>query len=159
MEPVINFEVEEKKAGSIARSALRSSYLNQVRGTFQRRSGNLEKSNFNTRYRDGRLDRLVLVTPGYSFKSHFGSTKTGTQKESHRNDSSVKSFTRHINGESIQITSHLRKGGTVKAFNKNRDYRATDHISKALKSTSALETLATALGNNRIVLITSQIDF
>ncbi|MFW0737572.1 hypothetical protein [Flavobacterium sp. T12S277] len=159
MEPIINFEVEEKKAGNIARSALKTSYLNQVRTTFKRHLGNLEKSNFSARYREGRLDRLVLVTPGYSFKSHFGSSKTGAQKESNRKSSNVKSFSRHTNGKTIQISAHLRKGGTVKAFNKNRDYTATDHISKALRATNALENLATALGNNRIVVVTSQIDF
>jgi len=159
MEANVNFEAEERKAGSIARSALKASYINQIKNTFQRKSGLSEKSTVLARYKEGHLDRLVLNTPHYSFKSHFGSSKTGTQKESTRRDSNVKSFSRHINGESVLVNSYTRRGGTVKAFNKNRNYNATNHIAKALQQTTALENLATALGNNRIVLVTSQINF
>nr|WP_315245190.1 hypothetical protein [uncultured Flavobacterium sp.] len=159
MEVSANFQEEEKKAGSIARAALKASYLTQIRSTFNRRSGDLEKSNFSARYRGGFLDRLVLNSPHYSFKEHFGSSKTGAQKESTRSASNVKTFSRHINGETVQVRAHTRSGGSVKAFNKRREYTAKNHISRALSQTNALDVLATSLGENRIVLISSQISF
>lgn len=154
-----NFESEERKAANIARSALKASFLSQIRRTFHRRSGTMEKSTVNTRFRIGRLDRIVLKSPRYSFQSHFGSSKKGTQKASQRKGASVKSFRRRTHNKTVEVHSHSRKGGSVVAFNKNRRYNARNHIARALKQTNALEVLATSLGNNRIVLITSQIDF
>jgi hypothetical protein len=156
---IIDIEAEERKAGSVARAALRSSLLNQIKKTFSKRSGALEKSTVNARYKVGRLDRLVINTPKYSFTQHYGSSKTGTQKETSRKATSVKSFSRFIAGNTATVKAHDRKGGSVTAFNKNEPYKATDHISRAFKQTNALEVLATSLGQNRITNITSQIDF
>lgn len=155
----VDIEAEERKAGSIARTALKASLINQIKRTFHRRSGTMEKSTVLARYKNGRLDRLAINMPRYSFQQHFGSSLTGTQKATERKGTSVKSFQRHLEGMVTQVNAYDRKGGPVKAMRKNIKYGAHDHISRALKQTSALENLATALGKNRIVLITSQIDF
>jgi hypothetical protein len=47
--------------------------------TFHRRTGTLLKSTVNANYKVGRLDRLTLNMPRYSFQQHFGSSLTGTQ--------------------------------------------------------------------------------
>jgi hypothetical protein len=156
---IVDIESEERKAGSIARAALKASLINQIKRTFHRRTGTLEKSTVNANYKVGRLDRLTLNMPRYSFQQHFGSSLTGTQKETERKGTSVKSFQRHLEGMVTEVKSHDRRGGSVRAMRKNIKYGAHDHISRALKQTNALENLATALGKNRIVLITSQIDF
>lgn len=155
----VDIEAEERKAGSIARAALKASLLNQIKSTFNRRTGTMEKSTVLARYKGGHLDRLTLNMPRYSFQSHFGSTLAGTQKATERKGTSVKSFQRHLEGKVSQVSAHDRKGGNVSAMKKNEPYKATNHIAKALNQTNALENLATALGNNRIVLITSQINF
>lgn len=155
----INIEAEERKAGNIARTALKASLINQIQRTFHRRKGNLLKSTVLARYKDGRLDRLVLNSPKYSFTEHFGSSLSGTQKPTERKATSVKSFQRHLEGMVTEVKAHERKATSVKGFNKNEPYAARDHLSRALKQTPALENLATALGNHRAVLIASQIDF
>lgn len=155
-----NFETIERNAGNVARASLQASYLSQIRRTFRRgKTGKLEKSSVRTKYRSGWLDRLILVSPKYSFQEHFGSNKTGTQKETQRRAGNVKSFIRHRKGKSETVRPHRRSGGSVKAFNKNRRYTAKDHITRALRNTNALEVLATSLGENRIVLVASQINF
>jgi hypothetical protein len=158
MEP-INIEAEERKAGNIAKNALKVSLITQIQGSFHRRSGGMEESTVNSQMKDGRLDRLVINTPKYSFTQHFGTSLTGTQKPTERKGASVKSFQRHLEGKVSSVSAHVRTGGSVKAFNKNIDYKASNHIAKALKQTNALEVLATSLGENRIVLVTSQINF
>lgn len=155
----VNIEAEERKAGNIARTALKASLINQIQRTFRRRSGIMLKSSVLARYKEGRLDRLVINSPHYSFKQHYGSTLTGTQKETTRKASSVKSFQRHLEGKAVNVASHDRAGGSVSAMNKNIGYGVHNHLSRALKQTNALEKLATSLGQNRIVLITSQIEF
>jgi hypothetical protein len=155
----INIEAEERKAGNIAKNALKTSLVTQIKNTFHRGSGELEKSSVSSRMKEGRLDRLTINSPHYSFKQHFGSSLTGTQKATERKGTSVKSFQRHLEGKTIPVSAYNRAGGTVKSFNKNIDYKAQNHIAKALNQTNALEVLATSLGNNRMVLITSQIDF
>jgi hypothetical protein len=97
--------------------------------------------------------------PRYSFQQHFGSSLTGTQKATERKGASVKSFQRHLEGIVTDVKSHERRGGSVSAMRKNIKYGAHNHISRALKQTNALKNLATDLGKNRIVLITSQIEF
>lgn len=159
MENNLNFESEERKAGRKAATALRNDIRNQIKRSFDRRSGNLEKSTVTSRYKDARLDRLVLNMPRYSFQSHFGSTKTGTQKQTTRKSGEVKAFVRHVQGKTINISSHTRSGGSVVGFNKKINYKAYNHIARALATTRSLENLATDLGNNRAVLITSQINF
>ena len=155
----VDIEAEERKAGSIARLALKASLINQIKSTFDRRSGALEKTTVNAKYKNGSLDRLTISSPKYSFTQHFGSSLTGTQKATERKGTSVKSFERHLEGLAVQVKSHDRKGTSVRAMRKNEPYKATSHISKALNQTNALENLATAIGKNRIVLVTSQIDF
>ncbi|WP_222616889.1 hypothetical protein [Flavobacterium kayseriense] len=155
----VNIEAEERKAGRIAAAALKASLINQIKNTFNRRTGALEKSTVLARYKSARLDRLVLNSPRYSFQTHFGSSLPGTQKATARKATSVKSFQRHLEGKVSQVQAHERKGGRVSAMRKNEPYRATNHIAKALNQSNALENLATALGNNRMVLITSQINF
>ncbi|NRT11544.1 hypothetical protein [Flavobacterium sp. 14A] len=152
-------EAEERKAGRKAAATLRNDFRVLIRNSFKSRSGKLEKSTVTARYKEARLDRLVISQPAYSFQSHFGSTKSGTQGATNRKGADVKGFTRHINGKTVQVSSYNRTGGQVKAFNKNRNYAAYNHIARALQSTKALETLATDLGNNRITQITSQINF
>jgi hypothetical protein len=155
----IDIEQEERKAGTIARIALKASLISKIKATFNRRSGTLEKSTVLARYKQARLDRLVINSPKYSFTQHFGSTKTGTQKATTRNAANVKSFQRHLNEKVTQVGAHSRSGGTVSAFNKKERYSATNHIARALQQTNALEVLATSLGKNRITNITSQIEF
>jgi hypothetical protein len=152
-------EAEERKAGRRAAATLRNDFRNLIRNSFKSRSGKLEKSTVTARYKEARLDRLVISQPSYSFQSHFGSTKSGTQGVTTRKGADVKGFNRHVNGKTVQVSSYNRAGGKVKAFNKNRNYNAYNHIARALQSTKALETLATDLGNNRITQITSQINF
>lgn len=155
----IDIESQERKAGNVARTALKASLISQIHKTFHRRTGTLLKSTVLARYKNGRLDRLVLQSPKYSFTQHFGSSLSGTQKPTERKGTTVKSFQRHLEGMVTQVKSYDRKGGSVKGFNKNEPYGAHDHLSRALKQTPALENLATALGNHRAVLIASQIDF
>lgn len=155
----INIEAEERKAGNIAKNALKASLVTQIKNTFHRGSGELEKSTVSSRMKDGRLDRLTINSPHYSFKLHFGSSLTGTQEQTNRRPAFVKSFQRHLDSKTIIIAPSARKGGSVKAFKKNIHYKAHNHIAKALNQTNALKVLATSLGNNRMVLITSQIDF
>lgn len=119
----------------------------------------MEASTVSARYRVGRLDRLVMTSPHYSFKAHFGSTKTGSTNALNRGGTNVSQFERHVAGRSVPVKAHARSGGEVRAHRKGIDYKATNHIADALKSTPALDTLATELGNNRIVKIVSQIDF
>ncbi|RYG12578.1 MAG: hypothetical protein EOO07_18845 [Chitinophagaceae bacterium] len=150
----------EKKAASKARVALKSTFLSEIKRTFHRgKSGELEKSTVTTKFADGLLDRLSLVSPHYSFKNHFGSTLHGTQGETSRRGASVRSFVRHLKGKDVQVSAYSRGGGTVAAMQKNRKYLVYNHIARALKKTTALDTLATELGNSRAVIITSQIDF
>jgi hypothetical protein len=155
----IDIEAQERKAGTIARIALKASLISQIRTTFKRRTGTLEKSTVLARYKQARLDRLVINSPKYSFTQHYGSVKTGTQKASTRKASTVKSFQRHLEGMVTNVTAHSRSSGSVNAFNKNEPYSAKNHIAKALQQTNALQVLATSLGENRIALITSQIEF
>jgi hypothetical protein len=155
----VNFEAEERKAGNIAKNALKASLISQIKNTFHNRSGAMERSTINSRMKEGRLDRLIINTPKYSFTQHFGSSKTGNQKASERKGASVNSFQRHLEGKTATIRAYERAGGAVKSFNKNIEYKAHDHIAKALNQTNALEVLATSLGENRIVLIASQINF
>jgi hypothetical protein len=155
----INIEAEERKAGNLAKNALKASLLTQIKGSFHRRSGALEKSTVNSRMKGGRLDRLVINSPKYSFTQHFGSSLTGTQKATERKGSTVKTFQRHLEGKVASVSAYERSGGSVKAFNKNIGYRTHNHIARALKQTNALDVLATSVGQNRAVLITSQIDF
>jgi uncharacterized membrane protein YcgQ (UPF0703/DUF1980 family) len=103
-----NMEAEERKAGSIARAALKASIVNQIKNTFKRRSGALEKSTVNARYKQGSLDRLTISMPHYSFKQHFGSSLTGTQKATEIKGANVKSFDRHLSSKTIAISSHAR---------------------------------------------------
>lgn len=159
MENNLNFEAEERKAGRKAATTLRKDIRSQIQRFFHERSGDLAKSTVTSRYKDGQLDRLVLNMPRYSFQSHFGSTKTGIQKPTSRKGAEVKGFQRHVKGKTIDVQSYTRSGGNVVGFNKNRNYRAYNHIARVLQQTKALEVLATDLGNNRAILITSQIDF
>lgn len=155
-----NFQASEKKAGAKAASALRSALRSSTIQAFKRRTGELEKNTkVSARYKDGTLDRLVLSAPHYSFKNHFGSTKTGFTGSSKRGPGNVKSFSRKMGDKTVQVKAHTRVGTFVVAHKKNRDYKAYGHISKGLQTTNALEVLATELGENRIVNITSQIDF
>lgn len=155
----LDIEAQERKAGSIARAALKASLINQIKRTFYKRTGDLLKSNVTARYKEARLDRLTIQTPKYSFTQHYGSTKRGIQKASNRDGGSVKSFTRHLNGNAFEVKAYSRKATTVKGFNKNRKYETRDHLTRVFKETNALEVLATSLGNNRITNITSQIKF
>jgi len=155
-----NFQAEERKAGNKAAAALRGAFRSKIQSTFHRRTGAMQdKSTVTPRYRDGVLDRLVLASPRYSFIHHFGSTKTGKTGSLQRDGADVKSFTRHLEGMVRQVSAHKRSGGFVVAHNKGIDYKSKNHISEALKATNALEVLATELGENRIVNISSQIDF
>lgn len=156
-----DFEAEEKKIGSAAGRALTASFQNQIKKTFDRRSGNLDKTNVRPRYRDGRLDRLVISSPKYSFTTHYGSSKKGDTPETTRKSSEVRSFARHLENSVMdhQVKAHTRSGGTVKAHIKGIDYRATNHITKALKATNALQVLGTHLGNNRAIKILSSFDW
>ena len=100
-----NIQSLERKAGSAAASFLRAVFRTSIKSTFKRRTGAMEKSNVSAKYRDGNLDRLVHTAPHYSFKSHFGSTKTGTTPALSRSGASVKSFSRHINGKTVPVNS------------------------------------------------------
>lgn len=155
-----DFQSNERSAGNKAAAALRGAFRSTIRSNFHRRSGDMEdKSTVTPKYKEGVLDRLSLVSPYYSFTSHFGSTKTGTTGSLQRGDADVKSFTRHVAGTDVDVKAHKRSGGFVVSHRKGIDYKAKNHISEALKSTNALEVLATELGENRIVNIISQIDF
>lgn len=154
-----NIEALERKAGNIARTALKASLINQIQRTFHRRTGLLLKSTVLARYREGRLDRLIINSPKYSFTQHYGSSLPGVQKPTERKGTNVKSFQRHLEGKTTTVKSYDRAGGSVVGFNKNERYGMHNHLSRALKQTNALEVLATALGNHRAVLIVSQIDF
>lgn len=153
------FSVRERQAGSKAASSLRVTFRIFIKSRFDRRSGLMEKSTVTAKYRDQRLDRLILKAPHYSFKQNFGSTLRGTTEETHRRETNVKSFTRHVAGRSVEVSPHTRGAATISAHIKGINYKVHNHISAALKSTKALETLANDLGVNRIVDITSQIDF
>lgn len=154
-----NFENKERAAGLKAAAALRAAYRTIVKSTFKRKSGSEEKSNFSPRFREGRLDRIVMQAPHYSFKKHYGSTKTGITKTTNRSGHSVKAHTRQYEGMVRSVRAHNRKATVVVPHKKNIDYKAYNHIAMALKATNALEQLATELGQNRIIQITSQIDF
>jgi hypothetical protein len=154
-----DFQQKERAAGNRAAAALRAALRSKIQSTFTRRSGAMEKSTVLPRFKDGVLDRLVLKSPKYSFTQHFGSSKTGQTPATSRGEANVQSFTRKLNGTSVEVKSYKRAGGLVIGHKKGIEYKSKNHISEALKSTNALETLATELGENRIVNITSQIDF
>ena len=156
-----DFEAKEKLLGNAAAKALTASFQNQIKKIFDRRSGNLDKTNVRPRYKEGRLDRLVISSPKYSFTTHYGSSKKGTTPETTRKGSDVRSFSRHLENSVMdnQVKAYHRSGGTVKAHVKGIDYKATNHIVKAFRATNALNVLATQLGSSRAVLIVSQIDF
>lgn len=153
------FQAQERKAASKARSSLNVSLRTSIKRKFKSRSGKMEKSNITSRFRDGRLDRLVLNSPHYSFKAHFGSSLSGRTNETDRSATNVQSFIRKIKSKSIAVQAHSRRATRVAAHNKGINYKAYNHIADALKSSNALEQLATDLGTNRIVQIASQIDF
>lgn len=157
-----DFQALEKKAGSQAASSLRAAFRSEIKSTFKRRSGKLEKSNVSPRYRDGQLDRLVLSSPRYSFQSHFGSNKTGDTSETTRAGSNVRPFRRRRkdSGVSHDVKSFYRSGTKVDSHDKKMKYKSYNHLSAALrKSQSALEKLATDLSENRAVEIMSKIKF
>lgn len=151
--------IKEREAGRKASSALTNSIRSKTKSLFKRRSGDMDLSRFYPRYRDGRLDRLILTSPHYSFKQHFGSAKHGTTPETQRKQTEVAEFTRTIKGETQTVKAHIRKATSVKAHDKGINYKAQNHISKALKESNALNQLADDLGENRSVFITSQIEF
>lgn len=153
------FQDQERKAASKARSSLNVALRSSIKRKFKSRTGKMEKSNVTSRFRDGMLDRLVLNSPHYSFKSHFGSSLTGNTPETNRAETNVQAFVRKIKSKSISIEAHSRRATKVAAHNKGIQYKSYNHIADALKSSNALEQLATDLGNNRIVQIASQIDF
>lgn len=153
------FQAQERKAASKARSSLNVALRSSIKRKFKSRTGKMEKSNVTSRFRDGMLDRLVLNSPHYSFKNHFGSSLTGNTPETNRAETNVQAFVRKIKSKSISIEAHTRRATKVAAHNKGIQYKAYNHIADALKSSNALEQLATDLGNNRIVQIASQIDF
>jgi hypothetical protein len=159
MEDNFDFQAHEKKAGSAAARSLAASLKSEINSVFKRRSGTMAKSGVTARYKEGRLDRLVLNSPHYSFKQHFGSSKTGVTDVTLRKVTSVSSFSRQIEGKIQTVAAHTRSGGSVARHNKNINYKSTDHIAKALNRTNALQTLATELAENRMVEITSQISF
>jgi hypothetical protein len=66
------------------RVALKASLLNQIKTTFTRRSGDLEKSNVSARYKGGGLDRLAVSHAWVFLSESFGSTLPGNQKISER---------------------------------------------------------------------------
>lgn len=156
-----NFEAQERKAGAKAASQLRAALRTEISSVFNRRSGALSKSTVGARYKDGALDRLVVTTPHYSFKEHFGSSLTGTTPTHARGGANVRSFQRYMGGglKVRQVAAHQRSGGAVASHVKGRSYESRNHIANALNATNALQELATALGTNRIVDITSQITF
>lgn len=153
------FQGKERAAGLKAASALRVALRAKIKSKFNRRSGDMEKSTVTAKYKEGFLDRLVLDSPHYSFKQHFGSSLSGTTGETSRKQTTVNSFARHVNGETVTVKSHTRKATNVVAHIKGIDYKSKNHIAEAFKSTNALQQLANDLGENRIVNITSQIDF
>lgn len=154
-----DFTTKERASGSKASGLLRNSLRSKIKSIFKRRSGDMEKSTVTARYRDGRLDRLVMTSPHYSFKEHFGSAKHGTTPQTQRKETAVKEFQRTVNGRTETVKSHVRKATTVQAHMKGINYKAKNHIAQALKQTNALDQLANELGDHRAVLITSQIDF
>lgn len=155
-----NIQSLERKAGSAAANSLRAAFRVSIKTTFKRRSGAMEKSNVSAKYRDGNLDRLVHTAPHYSFKSHFGSTKTGTTPALSRSGASVKSFSRHINGKTVPVNSFSRSGGQVTNHRKGMRYKAYGHLSNAMRAAQpALEKLATELADNRAIIVVSKIDF
>lgn len=159
MEENFDFQAHEKKAGSAAARALSASLKSEINSVFKRRSGAMAKSGVTTRYKDGRLDRLVLNSPHYSFKHHYGSTKSGVTGPSTRKTSAVSPFVRVVNGQGVFVSAFTRSGGAVSIHDKKINYKSTDHIAKALKKTNALESLATELAENRMVEITSNFNF
>jgi len=154
-----DFQRKEKSAGRKATASLGTALRSEIGSTFNRQTGSMEESRFSSKFRDGRLDRIVLTSPHYSFKSHFGSSLSGQTKGFQRKAANVKSFVRHVRGVAQTVEAHTREGGSVRSFTKNRTYKAYNHISSALNATPALQNLATALGENRIVDIVSQIHF
>lgn len=155
----VDIESLERQAARRASAALRSSIVAEVGSTFSRRSGLMARSSVQSRFRDGRLDRLALVMPHYSFKLHFGSDKRGNTPSTTRRKASVKEFRRTVLGVGQTVRPHERGGGSVRAHVKNINYRAFNHIARAMSRTNALEQLATDLSENRAVVITSQIQF
>lgn len=154
-----NSQQLERKAASVARAELKSSLLSAIRSTFKRQSGKMQQSTVTNKFVDGLLDRMSINSPKYSFTEHFGSDKSGTQGATSRSESEVKSFQRHLGSKVVPVAAHHRSGADVRAFNKNRRYLAKNHIARALNNTNALDKLATAIGESRAVIITSQIDF
>lgn len=153
-------QTSDRKAGSAAANSLRAAFRTSIKSTFKRRTGTMEKTNVSARYRDFNLDRLTVTSPHYSFKSHFGSTKTGTTPAVSRSGASVQSFTRHINGKNVTVSAFSRSGGNVTNHRKGMRYKAYRHLSNAMRMAQpALEKLATELSENRAVIVVSKIDF
>jgi hypothetical protein len=150
----------ERKAARRASNLLKSAIRSQISKTFTRRTGKMDESTVTPRYDNtGLLDRISLESPVYSFQLHFGSTKKGKQGSTTRKLSYVRDYARVLHGKTQFMAAHRRRGGRVAPMNKNIEYKAYDHIGKAMKSTNALQQLATDIAENRAVNITSQIDF
>lgn len=152
-----DFLQREKQAGQKASGLLRRELRAEIQSVFKKISGNMEKSNVTARYRDGRLDRLVLSSPHYSFKHHYGSVKTGKTRTKIRSGGPVKSFVRQYEGMVRPVRAHIRKAAVVPQHNKGIDYKSYNHIAEAIKKSNVLEILATDLAENRAVDIVSKI--
>lgn len=154
-----DFLQKEREAGRKASAALTRELRSEIKSLFKRKSGELEKTNVSSRYKDGRLDRLVLTSPYYGFIKHYGSIKTGKTGTKNRSGGPVKSFTRQYEGMVRPVKAHFRKASIIPGHNKNIDYKSSNHIAEAFKKSNAIEILATDLAENRAVDISSKISF
>lgn len=151
------FLQREKQAGQRASSLLGRELRSEISSVFKKETGQMEKSNVTPRYRDGRLDRLVLTSPHYSFKLHYGSVKSGKTKTKVRSGGPVRAHVRQYEGMVRTVRAHVRKRSIIPQHNKNIDYKGYNHIAQAIKKSNVMEVLATDLAENRAVDIVSKI--
>lgn len=159
MQPQIVNEQKEREAGQRAAVALKTALRAKIGSTFKKRSGLLSKSTVSAKYREGRLDRLTIQSPHYSFKLHFGAAQKAKTPSFDREQHDVNSFSRVVSGKNQTVKAHKRKNSKISAHAKGVKYKAYNHIADAIKSSNALEVLATELSENRAVKISSQINF
>lgn len=155
-----NWQDKENRSGRKAAALLKNALRSRISQKFKRRSGAMDRTNVSAIFRQGRLDRLAITSPKHSFIQHFGYSEPNENvKATTRKPGFVKSYFRDgvMTGRSVR--NYSRKGGFVSHYTRNISNENKDHISDALNSSNILENLASELGENRAVFVTSQINF
>lgn len=151
----LNWQEQEKAAGSKAASSLGSSLRSVMSEKFNLRTGQMQRTTVRPRYIGGQLDRLVITSPHYSFIRHYGFSANEKVKAHTRPGTFVRAYSR--GGFVKMVQGYARGGGAVKSFTRNVSLEGAGHISEAIERSNVLETLADDLASSRAVNVISKI--